>query len=65
VHGAAFIASLRNIKWEDYVHPYFTVVNFKVAYAEEIATMPSNHEWIKCDLGYKMLPYIEKVTRET
>jgi SWIM zinc finger len=56
VHGAAFIVSLRNVKWKDYVHPYFTIVKFKSAHAEEIATMPSNHEWMECDLGYKILP---------
>lgn len=58
IHAAAFIASIRNAKWEDYVDPYFTVERFKASYAGEIASMPSRHEWMKCDLGYKMLPPI-------
>ncbi|KAJ4786845.1 DEK carboxy-terminal domain protein [Rhynchospora pubera] len=60
IHGATFIASIRNARWEEYVDPYFTVTKFKETYAGEIAAMPSNHEWKKCDLGYKMLPPLIK-----
>jgi SWIM zinc finger len=56
IHAAAFIASIRNAKWENYVHSYFSVDRFKTAYAIGIAPMPSKNEWIEVDLGYKILP---------
>jgi SWIM zinc finger len=60
IHAAAFIATIRNAKWENYVNSCFTVSRFKEAYAMSIATMPSRNEWINHELGYKMLPSIFK-----
>lgn len=58
IHAAALIASIRNVKWENYVDPYFTVARFRTAYSMGIATMPSRNEWVSCDLGYTMNPPI-------
>jgi SWIM zinc finger len=58
VHAAAFITSIRNTKWEDFVDSYFTLERFKTSYAGEIVAMPSKDEWTESNLGYKMLPPI-------
>jgi hypothetical protein len=56
VHVAAFIASLRNPNWENYVDSYFTFAKLRVACANGIATMPIKDQWLKLDLDYKILP---------
>ena len=40
-HAAALIGSIRNVKWESYVDPYFTVARFKMTYDVGIAAIPS------------------------
>jgi len=60
VHALVFITSIRNPNWESYVDSYFTVARLRITYANMIATMPSKDEWLKVDLGYKMLPPVLK-----
>jgi SWIM zinc finger len=60
VHAAAFIATFRNVKWEEYVDSHFTVAQFKAAYSMGVASMPSKHEWLSYDLGFKLLPPVLK-----
>jgi hypothetical protein len=56
VQAAVFIASLRNPNWKSYVDSYFTVARLRISYANGIVTMPTKYQWLKFDLGYKMLP---------
>lgn len=61
VHAAAFIASIRNVRWENYVDSCFTVARFKTAYGMCIASMPIRNEWVNRDLGYKIfLPILKR-----
>jgi hypothetical protein len=55
VHAIAFIAS-RRAQLEDFVHPYYSVQMFKLAYAVPVPPMPSKDEWEMVDPGFKLLP---------
>jgi SWIM zinc finger len=41
VHAAAFIATIRNVRWKNYADSCFTVVRFKAAYSIGIPPMLS------------------------
>ncbi|XP_038981150.1 uncharacterized protein LOC120110401 [Phoenix dactylifera] len=56
VHAAAFICSMRGANLENYVSEYFTVAKYKTAYALEIGPLPHKVQWIKVDIGHKVLP---------
>ncbi|XP_078180488.1 uncharacterized protein LOC144574401 [Carex rostrata] len=45
-HATAFIAFTRDVNWEKYVDPYFTIEKCKAAYAIEIAPMPGKDQWV-------------------
>ncbi|CAI9278645.1 unnamed protein product [Lactuca saligna] len=59
VHAADFIAYIRDANWDKYVDPYFTIENFKVAYAFQIDPMPGQDQWAQKN-GQKIYPPIIK-----
>ncbi|XP_020104657.1 uncharacterized protein LOC109721429 [Ananas comosus] len=60
IHAMSVIGKLKHEKWENYVHPYFTVAKYKEAYASSIAPLPSCDQWVKIDIGLRVLPPILK-----
>ncbi|GJR34719.1 transposase, MuDR, MULE transposase domain protein [Tanacetum coccineum] len=58
VHAAAFITFIRDVDWEKYVDPYYTIKKFKEAYALEIAPLPDKDEWMDIQPGEKICPPI-------
>jgi hypothetical protein len=60
IHATVFIATIRNVRWKNYVDSCFTVAQFKAAYSIGIPPMLSRNEWTKYELGYIMLPTILK-----
>jgi len=62
-HALAFITSQRNPSMEQYLHEYYSVKCFKLAYAGDIPCMPDKSRWAKVDLGFKVLPPLTKRTR--
>ncbi|GJZ26685.1 uncharacterized protein Tco_0570938 [Tanacetum coccineum] len=59
VHAAAFIAFIRE-SWDNYVDPYFTIENFKDAYALEVAMMPGKDKWVHLQTEDKIYPPVIK-----
>ncbi|XP_041999717.1 uncharacterized protein LOC121749194 [Salvia splendens] len=55
-HALAVITSRRNPKMEDYLHPYFSVSLFRLAYARVISPFPDKSQWPSMNLGFKVLP---------
>ncbi|XP_078153162.1 uncharacterized protein LOC144548369 [Carex rostrata] len=56
IHAIAFICSLRGARLEDYVHDYYSLHRFKVAYAGVIRPMTDKSQWIKHDPGFTVHP---------
>ncbi|XP_047948887.1 uncharacterized protein LOC125194687 [Salvia hispanica] len=59
-HALAVITSHRNPKMEDYLHPYFSVRLFRLAYAGVISPFPDKSQWPSMNLGFKVLPPLAK-----
>ena len=59
-HDLALIITTRNSKMEDFLHPYFSVYHFRLAYAGIIKPLPDKSQWPKVELGYKLLPPLAK-----
>jgi hypothetical protein len=59
-HALALIITKRNPKMEDYLHPYFSVYHFRIAYGGIIKPLPDKSQWPKVDLGFKVLPPLTK-----
>jgi hypothetical protein len=55
-HVISFIFSLRGIKIEDYVHEYYSLESFKVAYQFEVNPMVDKSQWRVADPGFETLP---------
>ena len=47
-------------KMEDFLHPYFSVYHFRLAYAGIIKPLPDKSQWPKVEFGYKLLPPLAK-----
>ena len=60
IHAVLFICSIRGAKVEDYVHEYYAVDRFKVAYAGRIPAMPDKSQWEKVSLQAQVLPPVAK-----
>ncbi|XP_008809579.2 uncharacterized protein LOC103721237 [Phoenix dactylifera] len=56
VHAIAFIGTMKDANLKNYVSEYFIVAKYKTAYALEIGSLPNKAQWIKVDIGYKVLP---------
>jgi hypothetical protein len=55
-HALAWILSNRGVQIDDFVHEYYSVARFKVAYADRIEPLPDRSEWPVVDLRYKVYP---------
>jgi hypothetical protein len=56
MHAISFICSLRKSRIEDYVHEYYSIAKFRIAYAGVISPMTDKSQWANVDLGFKVLP---------
>jgi hypothetical protein len=43
-----------------YLHPYFSVHHFRLAYVGVIKTLPEKSQWPHVDIGFKLLPPLTK-----
>jgi hypothetical protein len=55
-HVIAFICSIRGACLEDYVHEYYSLNRFRVAYEGMIAPMPDKSQWVTFDPGFQVHP---------
>ena len=56
IHAIAFICSIRGARLENYVHDYYSLHRFRVAYAGVIRPMTDKTLWLKHDPGFKVDP---------
>lgn len=59
-HALALIITTRNPKLGDYLHPYYSVYHFRLAYAGVIQPLTDKSQWPKVNLGFKLLPPLVK-----
>jgi len=59
-HALAVITTIRNPKWEEFLHPYFSVYNFRIAYGGVIRPFPDKSQWPQVELGFRVLPPLVK-----
>ncbi|CAO2204399.1 unnamed protein product [Urochloa humidicola] len=55
-HALALITTSRNPRMEDFLHPYYSVYHFRLAYAGVIKPLPDKSQWPHVDPGFKVLP---------
>ncbi|KAM0877351.1 hypothetical protein ACQ4PT_035559 [Festuca glaucescens] len=55
-HAIYLIGKVRQLKNEDFVHDYYSVERFKMAYQFKIAPMNGRSEWPKVDVGFEVIP---------
>jgi hypothetical protein len=60
MHAVAFICSLRGVHMEDYVHKYYSLARFRIAYARKIPALNDKSKWEKADLAFKVFPSVIK-----
>uniref|UniRef100_A0A0A8ZEQ7 SWIM-type domain-containing protein n=1 Tax=Arundo donax TaxID=35708 RepID=A0A0A8ZEQ7_ARUDO len=59
-HALAVITTTRNPVMADYLHPYYSVYNFRLAYAGIIQPLTDKFQWPKVNLGFRLLPPMTK-----
>jgi len=59
-HALALITTIRNPNMESYLHPYYSVYHFRLAYSGVIKPLPDKSQWPHVDLGFKVLPPLSK-----
>ena len=59
-HALLLITTRRNPKIEEYLHPYYSVYHFRLAYGGVIKPLPDKSQWVKVDPGFKVLPPLSK-----
>ncbi|WVZ74472.1 hypothetical protein U9M48_022651 [Paspalum notatum var. saurae] len=59
-HALAWICSNRGIENFDFVHEYYSVARFRVAYEGRLEPIPDRTQWPAMDLGFKVLPLLLK-----
>ncbi|CAD6333900.1 unnamed protein product [Miscanthus lutarioriparius] len=60
-HALALITTCRNPKMQDYMHPYYSVYHFRIAYGGVIKPLPDKTQWAKVNLGFRVLPPLSKL----
>ncbi|XP_047070954.1 uncharacterized protein LOC124679197 [Lolium rigidum] len=55
-HALYLLGKVRLLKTEDFVHEYYSVERFKMAYQFDIAPMNGRSEWPNVDVGFEMIP---------
>ena len=61
-HAIAFITSLSNVPLENHVDMYYSVENFRLAYAQVIPAMEDKSQWPQSCHGFFMHPPLLKAT---
>ena len=59
-HALALIITCRNAKMEDYLDPYYSVYHFRLAYGGLIKPLPDKSQWVRVELGFKVMPPLDK-----
>jgi len=59
-HALALIITCRNAKMEDYLDPYYSVYRFRLAYGGVIKPLPDKSQWVRVELGFKVMPPLDK-----
>ena len=59
-HALALIITCRNAKMEDYLDPYYSVYCFRLAYGGVIKPLPDKSQWVRVELGFKVMPPLDK-----
>ena len=57
-HAIAYITSLKNVPIEDYIHEYYSVERFKLAYQFEVNPMDDKSQWPTVSPNFDMKPPI-------
>jgi hypothetical protein len=52
-HALALITTCINPKMEEYLHPYFSVYHFRLAYGGVIRLLPDKSQWVRVNLDSK------------
>ena len=60
-HALALITTCRNPKMQDYMHPYYSVYHFRIAYGGVIKPLLDKTQWAKVNLGFRVLPPLSKL----
>ena len=55
-HAIYLFGKVRQLNIEDFVHDYYSVERFKMAYQFQIAPMNDKSQWPKVNLGFEMIP---------
>ena len=45
---------------EDYLDPYYSVYRFRLAYGGVIKPLPDKSQWVRVELGFKVMPPLDK-----
>ena len=61
-HAIAYITLIYGTHLEDYVHEYYSIEKFKVAYEGSIPSIPDKSMWPKATHGFFMHPPLLKST---
>ena len=61
-HAISYITSIPSAHLEDYVHEYYSIEKFKVAYEGSIPSIPDKSMWPKATHGFFMHPPLLKST---
>ena len=56
MHSCFLFGKMRQLNIEDFVHDYYSVERFKMAYQFQIAPMNDKSQWPKVNLGFEMIP---------
>jgi hypothetical protein len=60
-HALALIRTNINPKMEEYLHPYFSVRNFRLAYSGVIKPLTDKSQWVHVELGFKLKQPLQKI----
>ncbi|CAO2142805.1 unnamed protein product, partial [Urochloa humidicola] len=59
-HALALTTTTRNPKMEDYLHPYFSVRHFRLAYSGVIKPLTDKSQWAHVELDFTLRPPLQK-----
>ena len=55
-HALTWICSNRGVQISNYVHEYYSIAKFRVAYEQRVEPMPDRSQWPHFELGFKVFP---------
>ena len=56
LHTLAFIQIERNFNLKSFVHEYYSLERFKIAYSGTISAIADKSQWPKVNMSFKLLP---------